>query len=392
MRFRITVESDDTDAPEEIVALCTDATGYYIDPPPPARHRYELRGCSPAGGLARAVAAALDNGSAPLGGLTLRALDRHGEPVEPAWDVWCLTDVRILGAGSAGARGTPVDITIEAVMGGHGAGDGYDEQPEVPEVPPLFSGFALMDRDDEDWGVCRQVALIDKEPEPDVVPLRLLGCELRGPLSAAWESGEDRFELGGVYLASLDRSGVVIDEHWTCLHVDSWVPSPAGTGRVDLTLDVSCDDFRSSAAGTVHEMWWEGPPREPHLWSALSGSERVAWSNATQNNRTARPAPGAPVRATIHLDGRHITDVQGFALALGEAVNGPGGWFGACLGTIDHALGGDWGARPPFTLVWHDHEVARACLGRTPLTYDASPSFAEILAFFAARKVDVVLA
>ncbi len=391
MRFRITVETDDPDGPEETVALCTDAEAYYVDLPRPARHRYELRGCLPKGRLAGAVAAALDGGSAPLGGLTLHALDRHGVPVEPAWDVWCLADVRILGGGPAGAHAAPVDITLEAVMGGH-AGEDADEQPEVPEVPPLFSGFALTGTGDEDFGVCRQVALIGKEPEPDVEAPRLLGCELRGPLSAAWESGEDRFELGGVYLSSLDRSGVVIDEHWTCLHVESWAPSRAGAGRVDLTLDMSCNDFRSSAAGTVHEMWWDGPPREPNLWAPLSSFERGAWSNATQNNRAARPTPGAPVHATHHLDGRYITDAQGFGLALGEAVNGPGGYFGSCFGTIEYALGDDRGARPPFTLVWHDHEVARACLGRTPLTYDASPSFAEILAFFAQHKVDVVLA
>jgi hypothetical protein len=32
-----------------------------------------------------------------------------------------------------------------------------------------------------------------------------------------------------------------------------------------------------------------------------------------------------------HLDGRYVTDDDGFYRAIGEAVNGPGGWFGGDL-------------------------------------------------------------
>ncbi len=388
MRFRITGETDDEDSPEEILALCADAESYYVDPPPPARHRYELRGCAPRGLLASRAAEARETGSAPLGRLTLHALDAQGEAVEPVWDVWCLADVRLLEPRPGFADAALMDITVEAVLGGQG--DGNEEQPEVPEVPPLFRGFRLSGEDDEWWGVCGQVALVAKEPEPYVAPLRLLGCEPSRRLLAALESGDDPFDLGGVYLAVLDRSGRAIDEHWTCLHVESWAPSPGGTGRVDLTLDVSCDDFRSSAAREVHELWWAGPPKDPNLWAPLGGFERGAWARATVNNRAARRTPDARPGATHHLDGRYVTDVTGFALALGEAVNGPGGYFGTCFGTIEYALGGQYGAQRPFTLVWHEHHIARACLGRGPLRYDA-PSFPQILAFFAEQKIEVVL-
>jgi hypothetical protein len=32
-----------------------------------------------------------------------------------------------------------------------------------------------------------------------------------------------------------------------------------------------------------------------------------------------------------HLDGRHITNLDAFFCAIGEAINGPGGWFGGGL-------------------------------------------------------------
>jgi hypothetical protein len=390
VQFRITGETENGDDPEETLALCAEADGYYVDSPPPARHHYELRDCAPEGQLASAAAQAQENGSAPLGLLTVHALDRKGKPVEPAWDVWCLTDVRALSVRPSFADPTLVDITVEGSL--DDVATGANEQPEIPEVPPLFQGFHLYGSDEGPWGSCRQVALIDKRPEPDPVPLRLLGCEPSGRLLAALESGDNQFDLGGVYLGPLDRTGRAIEEHWICLHVESWSYSTPGTGQVDLTLNVSCDDFRTAAAREAHELWSAGPPTEPNLWAALGTAGRAAWSRATQSNLSARRTPDAPPGATYHLDGRYITDVVGFSLALGEAMNGPGGYFGTCFGTFEYCLETGHGVQRPFTLVWHDHHIARTCLGRNPLTRDVSPSFEQILEFFAEHEIQVLLA
>ncbi|MCX5606329.1 MULTISPECIES: hypothetical protein [unclassified Streptomyces] len=90
--------------------------------------------------------------------------------------------------------------------------------------------------------------------------------------------------------------------------------------------------------------------------------------------------PPAPVRRRYELLG----------CALGEAVNGPGGYFGRSLAGVSDALCGGFGTTAPFILVWRDHEVARRCLGVQPLA--ARPSaFPELLAFLRQRRVDVVL-
>ncbi|WAU83209.1 hypothetical protein O1Q96_28090 [Streptomyces sp. Qhu-G9] len=387
MRFRISGETPH--GPEETLALCAEAENYYVDRPPPARHQYELRDCAAEGELAHAAAQAQEDGSATLGSLTVHALDRYGKPVEPAWDVWCLKDARVLDVRPGFTDPSVVDVTVEGSLDAMAAG--VDELPEVPGVPPLYQGFRLYGRDEEPWGSCRQVALMGRQPEPEPVPLRLLRCEPSGRLLAALESGDDRFDLGSAHLGPLDRTGRSIEEHWTCLHVESWSYSAAGASRVDLTLDVSCDDFRSSAARAAHELWSAGPPTEPNRWAALDSAGRAAWSRAAQHNSAARRGPEPLPNATYHLDGRHITDSGGFSLALGETMNGPGGYFGDCFGTIEYCLEEGHGGRRPFTLVWHDHHIARACLGRTPLTHDASPSFEQILEFFAQHRVDVLL-
>jgi len=84
--------------------------------------------------------------------------------------------------------------------------------------------------------------------------------------------------------------------------------------------------------------------------------------------------PDRPAGTTYDLDGRFVTDIEGFYCAIGEAINGPGGYFGSNLDALDDCLRGRFGARAPFRLVWHDSAVAREhlvagydrlCLGPT---------------------------
>ncbi|MGC4047119.1 MAG: barstar family protein [Armatimonas sp.] len=54
--------------------------------------------------------------------------------------------------------------------------------------------------------------------------------------------------------------------------------------------------------------------------------------------------------ATILLDGSCISDIPTFYIALGEAVNGPGGYFGGNLDALNDCLRGGFGLATPFTL------------------------------------------
>ncbi|WP_455352394.1 barstar family protein [Streptomyces sp. SYSU K217416] len=385
-RFQLLGETDDG---YEILALCREAEGYFADPRPAARERYELLGCAPRGRLREAVAQAQQDGSAPLGLLTTLPADRHGEPTDGhPDDYWYLGDVLVLGARPCAEDSTLVDITVEGLLECWDAG--HEEQAEIPRKPAPSPGFCLTARDDEPWGTCREVALVgEKQPRPEDPPLRLLGCEPRGRLLAALGSGAE-FDLGGVYLGALDAKGRCIQEDWVSVYVDAWAPSALGAGLVDLTVDPDVDR-PTSAARAVHELWFAGPPAEPNLWAPFDTATRTAWRAAALGNRESRRTPDAPPGGTYHLDGRYVTDLPGFYCALGEAMNGPGTYFGWCLDSLADCLCGDFGVRWPFTLVWHDAEVARRCLGVAPLT-NRSMTFEEILAFFAEQKIKVVLA
>jgi len=101
------------------------------------------------------------------------------------------------------------------------------------------------------------------------------------------------------------------------------------------------------------------------LWKPLSRSERVGWlANAYTRHFGQKPFPGSiELKAEVHLDGSDVDDVEGFFCAIGEAVNGPGGYFGQTInGFADAAVGG-FGTTKPWKLVIRNHERAKLALG-----------------------------
>ncbi|MFJ5217404.1 barstar family protein [Streptomyces sp. NPDC088354] len=72
--------------------------------------------------------------------------------------------------------------------------------------------------------------------------------------------------------------------------------------------------------------------------------------------------------ATIYvLDGTQITTLEDFWRVVGEAVNGPGGYFGRNLDALNDCLRGGFGTPDDddFEFHWHDHAASRERLGYT---------------------------
>lgn len=66
------------------------------------------------------------------------------------------------------------------------------------------------------------------------------------------------------------------------------------------------------------------------------------------------------------IDGAEVTDLDAFWRVIGEAVNGPGGYFGRNLDAFADCLSGGMGTPDDgdFVIEWHDHELSRTALGR----------------------------
>ncbi|MFJ4836132.1 barstar family protein [Streptomyces sp. NPDC088747] len=377
LSYDTAAEFDGEDGYEETWASCAEAEGLFSDPPRPTRGTYELLGSAPEGELRTALTRARAEGSAPLGPLTLEILDNRGDCVVE----WELEDARVIGDRPCARDLSLRDLTVEA-------SESADNASDYPQCPPLSPGYRLFGADRRPWGTCHDLAHVQLEPaEPPEPSVRLLGCAAGGALRAALDAGDE--DLGHAKLLRLDAHGRAVQPAVEG-ELTAWIPSARGRGLIDLTFE-PWSERPPTAAPEVWDLWWDGRPAEPNLWARCGSEGREFWLRTALANR-AYGEPDRPPGTTYHLDGRHITDERGFFCAIGEAVNGPGGYFGWALGALDDCLRGRWGAKAPFTLLWHDAEVARACLGVTPHTGHRPVTFEELLAFFAERHVDVHLA
>ena len=110
------------------------------------------------------------------------------------------------------------------------------------------------------------------------------------------------------------------------------------------------------------------PPEHPGEWADLSKEDRSHWlSAALERHRVAAEdgtrAPDKPPGAVFVVDARQAVDLEGLLCAVGEAINGPGGYFGLSLLALDDCLFGGFGATRPFTLKVCDASNCRAALG-----------------------------
>lgn len=66
------------------------------------------------------------------------------------------------------------------------------------------------------------------------------------------------------------------------------------------------------------------------------------------------------------IDGAEVTGLDSFWRVIGEAVNGPGGYFGRNLDSFADCLSGGFGTPDDgdFAVEWRDHEASRRTLGR----------------------------
>ena len=96
--------------------------------------------------------------------------------------------------------------------------------------------------------------------------------------------------------------------------------------------------------------WWNLTPTERTVY-LRENQRRLAQLDATQGPENDPPG------SVYHLDSTHITDFSSFLCALGEAINGPGGYFGSSMRALDDCAVGGFGATPPFTLKVHQPDL-----------------------------------
>ncbi|MDI4647902.1 barstar family protein [Cohnella hashimotonis] len=91
-------------------------------------------------------------------------------------------------------------------------------------------------------------------------------------------------------------------------------------------------------------------PNDPGQWHSCSHGEKQAWLQVLRL-RCNKPQIDRKGQV-LSVDGSIIQDEETFFIALGEAINGPFGYYGADLDGLADCLCGGFGLIPPFTLTW----------------------------------------
>ncbi|WP_405786991.1 barstar family protein [Streptomyces sp. NBC_00029] len=263
----------------------------------------------------------------------------------------------------------------------------------MPERHALTS-----DDDDTDfWGFAHEAeGLFTPLPEEEGARrVRLSGCLPQGGLLKSLDHiGSRRATAGSAWWDLLDSDRAAMGSYFVNeVTVTDARPSAHGAGRVDLALTLWCENAMPGA-DRVWDLIRAGRLDRTGMWHELAPQDRQAWLSVALWSREyrRRGKTDAPAGRVFTVDGRHIVDIGSFYCAIGEAVGGPGGYFGWNLDALDDCLSGGWGAAAPFTLRWDHSAEARARLAeRVPTGGGEGSLFDLLLEIFEARRVDVVL-
>ncbi|MGW7092964.1 barstar family protein [Streptomyces sp. NPDC054874] len=184
----------------------------------------------------------------------------------------------------------------------------------------------------------------------------------------AHQVGRARRKTEQAELQVVDRQGRTIGAY--CLGRVSAVFRhelvPSGAGRPDLDYSFGQHTCEYPRAGEIWRRWAESRPVEHGEWARHPSDWHESWLHVVQTAwfDSGRNATRYGTGEAAVVDGSGFTTRAGFYCALGEAVNGPGGYFGSnrdavfdCLRTMRR----DGAA--PFRLVWRNSAASREALG-----------------------------
>ncbi len=176
-----------------------------------------------------------------------------------------------------------------------------------------------------------------------------------------------QFKARNFLIGILDKSQTVIGSYFLGLGEPIECKSnDYESNEFDISLIGRLQDICNPNSLALWDIWRDGGPSSKNIWSGYSFEQRRAWLEIvglyqTVNSTRVR---SSQAKSIFHLDGSFIVDYPSFFCAIGEAINGPGGYFGKCIDSLSDCLGGGYGAVPPFTLVWQKSDVAQKMLDK----------------------------
>lgn len=191
--------------------------------------------------------------------------------------------------------------------------------------------------------------------------LTLEGCIPHGRLKE-WVSERQSWKpknAENVDINILDYQNKTIGKYFvsTVFPID-WSVHESEKDEVNVKLAGHVNNQSYPYALAIWKVFQKGFPKVNNKWATLSADKRKAWLEVVrlyscERRNSLSSCMDSPVDSIFNIDGTHIEDGTSFFCAIGEAINGPGGYFGSGLDSLDDCLCGGFGATVPFTLKWN---------------------------------------
>ncbi|MGV7115133.1 barstar family protein [Paenibacillus kyungheensis] len=167
------------------------------------------------------------------------------------------------------------------------------------------------------------------------------------------------------YIGILNKHHNVIGRYPIFIHDDiKYHKLGFPTIPVQLNLNISSDDIPSVNQLQLWERWRECKPTQKNEWAIYDEDGKRDWLNIVSlyhdSHRIQQVNDSVPKR--FELDGTCIVDYCSFFCAIGEAVNGAGGYFGKNINSMIDCTYGGYGALSPFTLIWTNSHITKNSL------------------------------
>lgn len=137
----------------------------------------------------------------------------------------------------------------------------------------------------------------------------------------------------------------------------------------DLEMSLQGYSLPFPHAGEIWRRWASGGPRGVGEWRKLPPEWHLSWLHVAQTAwfQAGRLATRYEPKPSYVIDGNGIANTDSFFCALGEAINGPGGYFGSGLDALADCLSHATAGEHSFELVCRNFDVSEMSMSRSDL-------------------------
>ncbi|OXM85817.1 barstar family protein [Paenibacillus rigui] len=158
-------------------------------------------------------------------------------------------------------------------------------------------------------------------------------------------------KLLNLHLDFLSRDGTRLGGYYFCPN------KVLKINRLEISQDTPIEivgKFLESPLPFAYEIWKKlrDNPNELGQWKTSTLEEKQGWLQVIRLKD--RKIHTIRKNQVVTIDGEFIQHIESFFIAIGEAVNGPFGYYGANLQSFKDYLSGGFGLIPPFIIEWRN--------------------------------------